>query len=698
MIGSSSEPARGLRARRSILAAVAVLWVGAALTADAPYQGNFWLENTPESDPVDAALAMNPIGDAALVYTQLASGGGVAPGLVLRRFAKAYYVKSASTVAVAGTEASDPAVGIAADGSIVVVWVTSDAGADGSGSAILARRYDPSGAPLDQSFQVNADPNGDQSDPAVAMALDGRFTVTWLTATGAGSDVRLQAFAADGAPLGAETTVNETTAGDQTHARVAVDKDANPIVVWEGPGAGGVQSVFARRFGADGLALSAETPLDAAIDGSRTPAVARHWNGAYIVTWQRGDPASDSSTLVAQRYTSAGAANGAEIAVGAAMPIADGSYSRTVGSPSVVVDALDRAYFGYQGNEHWISSPFWSYDNTALGTKIVGLDGTVHQQYFGGRGPREPIDLQRIAVDADGDMLMFTRHDSFWHPGIRYLEASLRNGWGVVDFVSQVTAPTTADIESQQSATFSYANAIPPTVLTGIPEVDSAIGAISDLDVYFEVTPYGGLTVTEQVPGCGQQGVAGCRFVLGPLRAGESGQMSVPLQTGVYLGSFNLFARTRFLQMDPLPSVVNTSAPITTQAAAVDLALTLTPPTAKPFECGVIEFAYTAHQVGTDELLLNPQIAMTLPITARLIHATTDGVETFACQQIGRQVVCGYPTGRGPFTARISIQPFKKGKISVVARTYSGNPDVNAANNVVTYSAKVKSKKGRCDR
>ena len=65
------------------------------------------------------------------------------------------------------------------DGLDRFVLVYQDANADGSGNAVLCRRYTSAGVPLGAPFRVNTTTASDQVEPRVAAAADGSFVVTW---------------------------------------------------------------------------------------------------------------------------------------------------------------------------------------------------------------------------------------------------------------------------------------------------------------------------------------------------------------------------------------------------------------------------------------------------------------------------------------------------------------------------------------
>jgi hypothetical protein len=115
-------------------------------------------------------------------------------------------------------------------GNFVVTWVS--VGQDGSGDGVFARRFDASGAPIGEEFQVNTNTTGSQSAPSVAAAPNGPVYFSW-NAPGNGHDIYGRGFDGSGIPLGDEVRLNLYTPNDQTAPSVAAG-ESNFVVVWNG--------------------------------------------------------------------------------------------------------------------------------------------------------------------------------------------------------------------------------------------------------------------------------------------------------------------------------------------------------------------------------------------------------------------------------------------------------------------------------
>jgi hypothetical protein len=157
-----------------------------------------------------------------------------------------------------------PAVAAADDGRFVVVWESY--GQDGDRGGIYGQRFDGSGAALQPEFLVNVTTAGVQQRPAVALRPDdGSFVAVWesLGQDGSGSGVYARRYDGSGAPLGSELAVNQWTTGHQEHPAVAMAADGGFLVTWQGLSASGTDTdVYARRYdssaGAAGLSLTRE--------------------------------------------------------------------------------------------------------------------------------------------------------------------------------------------------------------------------------------------------------------------------------------------------------------------------------------------------------------------------------------------------------------------------------------------------------
>ena len=219
-------------------------------------------------------------------------------------------------------EQRSPAVAIDAAGAFVVAWESGDLfapGPDGSYYGIRGQRFDADGTALSDELQVNTYTTDDQRFPAVAVDAEGDFVVVWESGSvfgdgpdGSYSGIQGQLYASDGAAVGDEFQVNSFTTGYQVYPALAMAADGGFVVTWEsGDGAypgpdGSYSSVQIQRFAADGCALEGEIQVNSyTTDDQRDAAVAVTADGDVVVTWSsRGSAGTDLSgdSVQAQRY------------------------------------------------------------------------------------------------------------------------------------------------------------------------------------------------------------------------------------------------------------------------------------------------------------------------------------------------------------------------------------------------------------
>lgn len=202
----------------------------------------------------------------------------------------------------------NPSVALDAVGN----YVTAYSYYDGSGQGIAVRRVQRNGtlnSTLIYPERAAAGPQaGDQQDPAVAMANDGRFVVVWEDNQARGGlnyDVKFSLYAANGSRIAGPTTVSTVAAGVRENARVAMNRNTGEFVVVF---AGGVNqfdvNVYMRRYSATGAPLDMS---DVKVNSSTNlqtanPSVALAENGNFVVAWE-GDSNSDSNwEATFQRY------------------------------------------------------------------------------------------------------------------------------------------------------------------------------------------------------------------------------------------------------------------------------------------------------------------------------------------------------------------------------------------------------------
>lgn len=203
-------------------------------------------------------------------------------------------------------------------GNFVIAW--ESAGQDGGiHSSVYAQRFNSAGAAQGSEFRVNTYTTNGQFSPSIAMDADGDFVLTWMSEGQDGSDVGIyaQRFNSAGTAQGTEFRVNTYTTGHQSSPVVAMDPGGNFVIAWFSDGQDGDDyGVYAQRYSAAGVAQGSEFLVNTyTTDAQRSPGIAMGTDGRFIITWRSLGQDGDNYGVYAQRYNSAGVPQGSEFLV-----------------------------------------------------------------------------------------------------------------------------------------------------------------------------------------------------------------------------------------------------------------------------------------------------------------------------------------------------------------------------------------------
>ena len=208
-------------------------------------------------------------------------------------------------------------VAMDSQGNYVVVW--SSAAQDGSGTGIYGQLYSASGTPLGSEFPINTTTANDQSNPSASMNASGAFVVTWTSTNqdGSGTGVYAQLYSADGVAQGSEFKVNTTTSGNQYNSTVAMNSTGNFVIAWQSASQDGSGSgIYAQRYNSTGVAQGSEFRVNTTTANDQTnPSVAINSTGTFVVAWQSASQDGSGNGIYAQRYNSSGVVQGSEFRV-----------------------------------------------------------------------------------------------------------------------------------------------------------------------------------------------------------------------------------------------------------------------------------------------------------------------------------------------------------------------------------------------
>ncbi|MHC4325883.1 MAG: hypothetical protein ACYSUX_16555 [Planctomycetota bacterium] len=174
-----------------------------------------------------------------------------------------------------------------ANGNFAVVWME-----DKSSNSIMARLFDPNGAPRTDTFEVSTIGFSSVTRPSIAMDTSGSFLVTWDGDPNLAGmdDIHARRYDPNGAPLGGQFLVNTTLVGAQQYPQAAMNDDGEFIIVWDcriDPNSESERDIFGRRFDGLGEPLGDEFQINTfVVDDQRNPAVAVGPDGTFLAVWQ----------------------------------------------------------------------------------------------------------------------------------------------------------------------------------------------------------------------------------------------------------------------------------------------------------------------------------------------------------------------------------------------------------------------------
>jgi len=340
----------------------------------------------------------------ALAAAALMAGAGLATPVLAKAPAGGEFLVNTF---VTNSQAS-PAIALDTDGDFVLVW--SSAAQPSGDSNIYAQRYNAAGVAQGAEFLVNTSAlTTTQNNPAVAMDADGDFVVSWQSsgqddpASAVGSGVYAQRYNAAGVAQGGEFRVNSVTTGSQQAPAIGMDADGDFVVSWQStgqddPAAAGATGVYAQRYNTAGVAQGGEFRVNTFTTGSQNnTAIALDADGDFVVIWQsfgQDEPAqANFGGIYAQRYNAAGVAQGGEFRVNTVT-----TNSQTL--PAIALDAdgdfvVSWQSIGQDGGGTGVYAQRYNAAGVAQGSEFQVNTFVTRTQSF-----------PAIALDADGDFVV----------------------------------------------------------------------------------------------------------------------------------------------------------------------------------------------------------------------------------------------------------------------------------------------------
>ncbi len=217
-----------------------------------------------------------------------------------------------------GGQQLKPRVGMAEDGSFVVVWEDDR---DNNGYyQVRAARFTSMGVKKSLDFTVNTNANRQQLKPDIAMGPNGNFVVAWEDdsngATGV-YQVFARGFNANGSQRFPAITINRNANGQQLKPAVGIARNGSFAIAWEDDSDGnGKFQVMGARFNAQGVKSGNDFTVNSNSDGQqKNPAVAMNSLGNFVVVWEDDSNENGLYQVVAARFNAAGIKQGNDFTV-----------------------------------------------------------------------------------------------------------------------------------------------------------------------------------------------------------------------------------------------------------------------------------------------------------------------------------------------------------------------------------------------
>lgn len=181
---------------------------------------------------------------------------------------------------------------------------------------VYGQRFSAFGVPQGERFRVNADTEGLQRRPQVAVKTGG-IVVVWESGESDRSSDSVQGrlLTRRGQPTGDELRVDSGSADEIWNLALAANNSGDFLVAWESNHVDG-PNIHARIFDKDGSPVAAEQVVNTITLGrQRRPAALATRNGDFLVAWQGFLKNTDYHGVNGQFLSSAGAPIGNELKI-----------------------------------------------------------------------------------------------------------------------------------------------------------------------------------------------------------------------------------------------------------------------------------------------------------------------------------------------------------------------------------------------
>lgn len=267
------------------------------------------VNTTSTGNQIAPAMAMNPNGDFVVVWQDDQDGNDIHQ-IYARGFdingAQRFPTMTANPVATG--EQKSPAVAMAQNGDFVVTWA-NDKSLDGLYN-VHARGFHSDGSQRFPLINVNLDLPGDQRNPDIAMAPNGDFAITWEDDQDQNGlyQIHVRGFYAKGTQRFPTRTVNSEASGQQTTPFIAMANNGDFVVTWnDDKDKNEVYQVMARGFYRDGSEHFPDFFVNSVDTGQQIVTdIAMGANGDFVIPWQDDKDQNDVYQILARGFNSDG--------------------------------------------------------------------------------------------------------------------------------------------------------------------------------------------------------------------------------------------------------------------------------------------------------------------------------------------------------------------------------------------------------
>jgi len=248
--------------------------------------GEFVVNTYTTGSQISPSVSMNDNGSFVVVWSGVGTGGysGI--------WARQYSSKGVATTdqiritQISTASQVTPSVAMDASGGFVVTWVKSAS----AQSHIYARYYNSYGTAVTNEFKVNTTNTANAKVDVSIAAGTGKYVIVWQSCSTKGTDLdihaRLYNAASNKAATG-ELTINTYMANMQIDPAVAMADNGSFVVTWSSYGQDGSgYGIYARRYNAAGAAVSGEFLVNRTTDSTQWQSeIACDSSGNFTIAW-----------------------------------------------------------------------------------------------------------------------------------------------------------------------------------------------------------------------------------------------------------------------------------------------------------------------------------------------------------------------------------------------------------------------------